>query len=143
MIEYKTLLAGACLLLSLDVFACKPPGLDTEVQFAGGASKLSATNIGNLARWNALIIANFQTKGRYLVEIKTAPSLGVSRGLSEQRQTHLRNLLSQFGAEPGQIENRSFAFKGSNSDRVNLAGISFEPACPHPCCPGPEPIEER
>lgn len=143
MIEYKTLLAGACLLLSLDVFACKPPGLDTEVQFAGGASKLSATNIGNLARWNALIIANFQTKGRYLVEIKTAPSLGVSRGLPEQRQTHLRNLLSQFGAEPGQIENRSFAFKGSNSDRVNLAGISFEPACPHPCCPGPEPIEER
>lgn len=137
MIGYKTLLAGTCLFMSPGVFACKPLGLDTEVQFATGATALAATNIGNLARWNAQIITDFQSKGRYLVEVKTAPSLGVSIALSEQRQTHLRNLLSQFGAEPGRIEVRSFTFKGSNSDRANLAGISFEPTCPHPCCPGP------
>lgn len=137
MIEYKKLLAGACLFMSLDALACKPLGLDTEAQFATGASTLSATKIGNLARWNAQIISNFQMKGRYLVEVKTGSSLGVSRALSEKRQTHLRNLLSQFGAEQKQIEVRLFTFKGSNSDRANLAGIAFEPDCPDPCCPGP------
>ncbi|WP_157903149.1 hypothetical protein [Cupriavidus malaysiensis] len=137
MIVPKPLMATACLAVSLNALACKPLGLDTEVQFERGASTLTASNVRKLAHWHAAIEENFHGKGAYLGELKIAPSLGVSVHLTQQREGHLRLLLGQLGVKPDRLEIRTFAFKGSKPERADIAGIGFEPDCPNPCCPGP------
>ena len=62
MIASKPLIATACL-SSLNALACKPLGLDTEVQFERGASTLTASNVRKLAHWHAVIAENFHGKG--------------------------------------------------------------------------------
>lgn len=143
MIAPKPLMATACLAVSLNALACKPLGLDTEVQFERGASTLTASNVRKLAHWHAAVAESFHGKGAYLGELKIAPSLGVSTRLTQQREGHLRLLLGQLGVKPDRIEIRTFAFRGSNPERADIAGIGFEPDCPNPCCPGPEPMEKR
>lgn len=72
-------MATACLAVSLDALACKPLGLDTEIQFEKGASILSASNVRKLAHWNAGIVENFSGRGAYLGELKVATSLGTRK----------------------------------------------------------------
>lgn len=139
----KLLMATACLAVSLNALACKPLGLDTEVQFEKGTSTLTASTVRKLAHWNAAIVENFNGKGAYLGELKIAPSLGVSTNLTEQRKSHLRLLFGQLGVKHDRLEIRTFEFRGSNLERADMAGIGFEPDCPNPCCPEPEPIEKR
>ncbi|WP_454762844.1 hypothetical protein [Cupriavidus campinensis] len=136
-------MATACLAVSANALACKPLGLDTEIEFEKGTATLSASNVRKLAHWHAGILENFNGRGTYLGEPKVAPSLGVSASLVAQRKRRLTLLFGQIGVKSDRIEIRSFEFKGSNSERVDMAGIAFEPECPNPCCPGPEPVESK
>jgi hypothetical protein len=127
---------------SFNVLACKPLGLELELPFEKGIATLSASNIKKLADWQIRLADNFNDKGTYLGELKTAPSLNVPPVLAEQREQHIRHLLGQLGVPQDRIQTRTVPLKSPRSERANVVGLGFEPDCPNPCCPSSEPVNK-
>lgn len=143
------------LLSSPPLLACNPGNLYFNPEFEPGQAQLSRNEIVRLADWRADQRNRYPNGGMIFVDVLANQDAEVSHQLAESRLASLLGLLMNFGiprsdieearvldrdvglAEVRNPEKRSEALKYLNS-----ATIAIAPRCPHPCCPGPEPISK-
>ncbi|MDF3833619.1 hypothetical protein P3W85_11760 [Cupriavidus basilensis] len=135
---------------SVPTFACSLGFIEHEAAFQGGRADLSAGEILRLADWRAELRRSVPNGGRYSVYVRQNASVGVSAGLAEQRRRYLMSTLSNLGIRTDDLDVsivRRFSEDLKPSKELlrltNLAYVLIDPRCPHPCCPGPQPIDAK
>lgn len=136
--------------------ACSPGNLYFEPKFEPSQSQLSGAEILRLADWRADQRQRYPNGGEIHVEVQANKEAGVPHKLAEARLASLLVLLQNLGITRDDIEKPSIVDRTIDSAHlrsselrpkvlqyINAAGISINPRCPHPCCPGPEPTEKR
>ncbi|QYY31146.1 hypothetical protein K2O51_28025 [Cupriavidus pinatubonensis] len=128
-------------------FPCSLTGLEHELSFANDDNVLPAAEVRKLAEWNARMKQGFPSGGRYAVFVRRAYSGRPSMNLAMMRLESAKAALGAIGLVPERIEHSEVdtAMLELQSGTKNVMPVSevyvvFQPACPHPCCPGPQPI---
>mgnify|MGYP001111513456 CR=1 FL=1 len=139
-------------LFSISSMACSPGNLYFQPVFSVDQEGLSAEEIKRLADWRADQRLRYPNGGEIYVDVQANAASGVSHELAERRLNTLRSLLQNFDIPQSAIEARVVDRKIDPLDLrstelrpqvvryINTATISIAPRCPHPCCPGPEPV---
>ncbi|MGO4812970.1 hypothetical protein AB4156_25805 [Cupriavidus sp. 2MCAB6] len=132
------------------VLACHPPYIEYEPIYESGRTNLSAGEIHRMADWRSKTRLAFPNSGQYYISVQENPRVGVSVHLAKIRLRNLKTLLLNFGVEDSDIfdtEIKNYGYGAPpNAEARRLAStayISINPRCPHPCCPGPQPIDAK
>lgn len=148
----KILALMLLILFSAPSIACSPGNLYFEPVFSADQEALSTEEIKRLADWRADQRQRYPNGGTIYVDVQANPATKVPHELAEKRLTNLLRLLRNFDIPQEDIEarviDRSVDPKHLRSAKlrpqivqyINTANISIAPRCPHPCCPGPQPI---
>lgn len=146
----KQLFVATVFLFSFPTIGCTLGYVDYEPVFSNGRSDLSASEVLRLANWRAQLRLWLPSGGKYLVYVRQNARVGVSAKLAEQRRKNLLSTLSNMGIDKVDIEEsavrrfRDGLRPGQELRHLtNVAEISIIPRCPHPCCPGPQPIDAQ
>lgn len=147
-VKLRTVIACAFLWIGIHANACSLAGLEFEPKFPPSRSQLSETEILRFAEWMAQKARDLPSGGHLGVFVRRNARAGVGPQLAESRRVHLNGLLLNFGIAPADIEFSEVEDYGLDLavvppllDLMNTAAVVFNPKCPHPCCPGPTPIE--
>ncbi|WP_420992292.1 hypothetical protein ACKI2N_030575 [Cupriavidus sp. 30B13] len=130
------------------VMGCSLGFIEHELVFQEGRADLSGQEVLRLAEWRAELRRWIPNGGKYSVYVRQNASVGVSAELAEQRRRFLISMLSNLGVAHDDFDvsvARRFSEDLEPSAELlritNLAYVLIDPRCPHPCCPGPQPIE--
>jgi hypothetical protein len=146
----RNLFLSTLLLWSSLAFSCSLAGLQFEPKFGPHRAQLDASEILRFSDWLAKKAGAFPSGGEFGVFVRRNAAAGTNAQLAEKRRKHLNKLLEQFGISTESIEYSLVEDYGLSipvvpplRDLVDTSAITFNPRCPHPCCPGPEPIKNK
>ncbi|MGO4575361.1 hypothetical protein AB4Z48_04860 [Cupriavidus sp. 2TAF22] len=139
--EYFRHIATAAAILTQPALACSFD-ISFNSNFEHGADRLPASEVRRLAEWMIDEPATFENKQGFYIAVYEAPSVDVSHALARKRVSHLEQLLMTFGVPASMTTVEVHRYRpGKSAEPPDFAHINFMPGCPHPCCPGPQPIE--
>jgi len=139
--KYFRTLAAVATILTQPALACSFD-ISFNSKFEPDADRLPASEVRRLAEWMIDEPATFENKKEFHIALYEAPTVGVSRALARKRVSHLEHLLTTFGVPVSMISTEIAPFRlGKSTQPPDFAHINFMPGCPHPCCPGPQPIQ--
>lgn len=149
----RRVMALVLLFFSTYSLACSPGNLYFEPVFNSNKDHLSPEEINRFSDWRADQRVRYPNGGEIYIEVEANAIAGVSHELAERRLIFLINLLQNLGIKKIDIKDagvfdRNIGKKyfdnaksrGLVTRYINTARISIEPRCPHPCCPGLQPI---
>ncbi|WP_455153122.1 hypothetical protein [Cupriavidus basilensis] len=140
MSKYFRTAAAAVAILSQPALACSFD-ISFNSDFERGADRLPASEVRRLAEWMIDEPATYENKQRFYIAVYEAPTVGVSHALAQKRVSHLKQLLKTFDVPANMTTVEILRYKpGKSAELPDFAHINFMPGCPHPCCPGPQPI---
>ncbi|WP_454719483.1 MULTISPECIES: hypothetical protein [Cupriavidus] len=140
--KYCRTLAALAVLVAQPALACSF-NIAFNTAFEDRASRLPASEVRRLAEWMVDEPARYENKASFHIILYAFPEGGISRSLARERVSHLAQLLKTFGVPARLISTEIAAYRPRKLvDVPNFAQIDFMPGCPHPCCPGPQPIEQ-
>jgi len=135
------LIATAVAILAQPALACSFD-ISFDSKFEPDADRLPASEVRRLAEWMIDEPATFENKKEFHIALYEAPDIGIGHALARKRVSHLENLLTTFGVPVSMISTEIAPYRlGKSAESPDFAHINFMPGCPHPCCPGPQPIE--
>ncbi|MCP3023339.1 hypothetical protein [Cupriavidus basilensis] len=145
----KVLIFTVAVLISIKVSACTPPFLGYDAEFEPGMEALSAKEVIKLAEWKIQLKEVYPNGGRYYIRINEHEGAGVPGSLAEARRRSLLATLSNLGVSNvdiakvvvGKFTTEKTVTSGLRR-YANIAELALDPRCPHPCCPGPQPLEK-
>lgn len=139
--KYFRAVAAAVVILAQPALACSFD-ISFNSNFERSADRLPASEVRRLAEWMIDEPATFENKQRFYIAVYEAPTVGVSHALAQKRISHLEQLLRTFGVPASMTTVEILRYKpGKSAEPPDFAHINFMPGCPHPCCPGPQPIQ--
>lgn len=119
------------------------------MNFQAGQNQLFAQEVRDLAEWDVQMKLNFPSGGKYAVFVRGD---NISTGdaiVFTSRAKSLHSALAAVGIEGDKVEYseidehlRQSGASPHSMKSIGTAFVVFQPACPHPCCPGPEPINK-
>ncbi len=133
--------------ISIQSSACTPPFLGYDASFEPNRETLSAKEVMKLAEWKIQLKMVYPNGGRYYIRIYEHEGAGVPASLAEARRRSLLATLSNLGVSDADIAKvvvGEFTAQKKVTPGLrryaNIAELAIDPRCPHPCCPGPQPI---
>lgn len=152
----KVLALALFAIFSTSSIACSPGNLYFDPQFEAGQSRLSSEEVRRLADWRVDQRKRYPNGGEIHVEVLANKGAGVPRNLADARLASLLDLLKNLGIAKVDLDSSAVADRHIDPAHlrradsrpkvlqyINTASLSMNPRCPHPCCPGPEPMEKK
>lgn len=113
-----------------------------NTSFEPGADRLPASEVSRLAEWMIEGPGKYENKENFHIVLYEHPIAGINHARTRQRVSHLRHLLTTLDVPASKISWDVGRYRpGKTMESPNFAQIDFLPGCPHPCCPGPQPIQ--
>lgn len=133
---------------SESALACRPAYLQLVLHFQAASTDIPVDQVRRTIEWRDNTRRAFPAGFETFVTIWAAEGSVISEEIAERRASNLRSLLLNLGIPAQDIEemdvvNRNQKIEDSyDLNFINEATIEINPRCPHPCCPGPEPINK-
>jgi len=129
-------------LLVQPVLACSFD-ISFNSQFEGGKDHLPASEVRRMAEWMIDKPRKYENQQEFHIALYQSPGAGISHALARKRVVQLQSLLKMFGVPAGKISSEIAPYRpGKSGLPPNFVQVDFLPGCPHPCCPGMEPIRK-
>jgi len=114
-----------------------------NTHFELGTDRLPGSEVRRLAEWLIDGPGRYENQEEFHIFLYSAPTSGISEALARKRASHLRHWLTTLHVPESKISQEVSRYKpGKSAELPSFAQIDFLPGCPHPCCPGPEPIRK-
>lgn len=134
-------IAAVAAILAQPALACSFD-ISFNSNFERGADRLPASEVRRLAEWMIDEPAAYENKQGFHIAVYEAPTAGISHAFARKRVSHMEQLLTTFGVPASMISVEIARYQpGRSAEPPDFAHINFMPGCPHPCCPGPQPID--
>ncbi len=132
---------GIAMLLAMPTLACSFD-ISFNSEFEPGKARLPAAEVRRMAEWMIDEPRQFENQEAFHIALYQAPGSGISPAMAHRRVAHLQGLLERLGVPAGMISSEIAPYRpGRSGLPPNFVQVNFMPGCPHPCCPGPQPIE--
>ncbi|AOY92171.1 hypothetical protein BKK79_10520 [Cupriavidus sp. USMAA2-4] len=133
--------SGIAMLLAMPALACSFD-ISFNSEFEPGKARLSAAEVRRMAEWMIDEPRRFENQEAFHIALYQAPGSGISPAMAHRRVAHLQGLLEMLGVPASMLSSEIASYRpGRSGLPPNFVQVNFLPGCPHPCCPGPQPIE--
>jgi len=134
--------AAVAALFVLPTAACSFD-ISFNTRFEAGKDDLPASEVRRMAEWMIDEPREYENQQEFHIALYQAPGSDISPALARKRVSHLRSLLETFGVPASKISSEIAPYRpGKSGLPPNFTQVNFLPGCPHPCCPGPQPIQQ-